>query len=160
MRAIRSVRLRGCSVRALALAAAITAFMAGMTAGLWPLGAGDASAIAVAGPAGSWGRAIAVPGLAALNTGGLAQVMSVSCASAGNCAAGGYYFTRKAGQGFVAVEQHGVWGRAIEVPGLAALYAGGVAEALPVSCASAGNCAAGGYYSETGRHLPFQGFVT
>ena len=99
MRAIRSVRLRGCSVRALALAAAITAFMAGMTAGLWPLGAGDASAIAVAGPAGSWGRAIGVPGLAALNTGGLAGVASVSCASAGNCAAGGDYFTRDAGQG-------------------------------------------------------------
>ena len=40
---------------------------------------------------GSWGQAVEVPGLAALNTGGQANVNSVSCASAGNCAAGGYY---------------------------------------------------------------------
>ena len=43
--------------------------------GFWPPGVGDASAVAAAGPAGSWGRAIGVPGLAALNTGGLAEVM-------------------------------------------------------------------------------------
>ena len=38
-----------------------------------------------------WGRAAGVPGLAALNAGGNAPVNSVSCASAGNCTAGGYY---------------------------------------------------------------------
>ncbi len=42
---------------------------------------------------GSWGNAIEVPGSAALNTGGSAQVTSVSCASARYCAAGGYYMT-------------------------------------------------------------------
>jgi hypothetical protein len=42
---------------------------------------------------GSWGTAIEVPGSAALNTGGSAQVTSVSCASARYCAAGGYYLT-------------------------------------------------------------------
>ncbi len=157
MRAIGSLRLRSWGVRAPALAAAITALMTGMTAGLWPPGAADAAAVAVAGPAGSWGRAIAVPGLAALNTGGLAQVMSVSCGSAGNCAAGGYYFTRKAGQGFVAVERDGVWGRAAEVPGLAALNTGRDARVLSVSCGSAGNCAAGGFYTDSGGG--HQGFV-
>src|SRR5216683_2771941 len=41
--------------------------------------------------AGLWGRAIAVPGLAALNQGRNAGVSSVSFPSPGNCAAGGYY---------------------------------------------------------------------
>ena len=67
---------------------------AGMTTGVRPPGAGDASAIGAAGPAGSWGRAIEVPGLAALNKGGDAEVTSVSCASAGSCAAGGDYEDR------------------------------------------------------------------
>ena len=40
---------------------------------------------------GTWGRAEEVPGTAALNTGGGAQVTSVSCAAAGQCSAGGYY---------------------------------------------------------------------
>jgi hypothetical protein len=51
---------------------------------------------------GSWGKAIEVPGSGALNTGGHAQVMSVSCTSAGYCAAGGYYLDRSgADQAFV-----------------------------------------------------------
>src|SRR5215467_11230281 len=67
--------------------------------------------------AGSWGRAIAVPGLAALDGGRHGRIMSVSCRSAGNCSAGGIYFDRHGHpQGFVAVEANGVWGRAIEVP--------------------------------------------
>ena len=40
---------------------------------------------------GRWRRAIEVPGLAALNTGGQGIVHSVSCAPAGTCAAGGSY---------------------------------------------------------------------
>ena len=66
---------------------------------------------------GRWGTATGVPGLAALNTGGQAEVSSVSCAPAGNCAAGGYY-TGDNGyfQGFVADERHGHWGTAIQMP--------------------------------------------
>src|SRR5262249_12721806 len=40
---------------------------------------------------GSWGTAIEVPGSGALNAGGFAGVNSVSCRSAGKCAAGGTY---------------------------------------------------------------------
>jgi hypothetical protein len=50
---------------------------------------------------GVWGQAIKVPGLAAL---GPAVVGSVSCGSAGSCAAGGYYTDRRSPrrfQGFV-----------------------------------------------------------
>ena len=106
---------------------------------------------------GSWGRAAGVPGLAALNTGGFAEVLSVSCASAGNCAAGGRYESGYHVQGFVAGERHGVWGKAAGVPGLAALHKrGGDATVISVSCASAGNCAAGGSYHRNHHH---QGFV-
>jgi hypothetical protein len=94
---------------------------------------------------GSWGKAIAVPGLAALSE-GLAYVNSVSCAAAGNCAAGGSYTRNGQAQGFVAVERNGAWGKAIAVPGLAALNKGGDAEVDSVSCPSAGGCVATGNY--------------
>jgi hypothetical protein len=106
---------------------------------------------------GRWGTAIEVPGLAALKTGG-SEVTSVSCGSAGNCAAGGYYTDhRHHEQGFVAVERDGVWGTAIEVPGLGALNAGGLARVTSVSCPPGGACTAGGDYTD--RHHHSQGFV-
>ena len=97
---------------------------------------------------GRWGSHVQVPGLAALNEGGNAWVMSVSCGSAGNCAAGGHYYTDDPIQehGFVAAERHGHWNAAIEVPGLAALDNGQDAAVGWVSCAPAGYCAAGGDY--------------
>jgi hypothetical protein len=107
---------------------------------------------------GRWRRAIEVPGLEALTTGEDAEVDSVSCGSAGSCAVGGSFDGRHGQQGFVAAERHGVWGRAIEVPGLAALDIGGGAEVNSVSCAQAGNCAAGGdYWYRNGKY--YRGFV-
>ena len=74
---------------------------------------------------GVWGQAIAVPGLVALNQAGPAAVTQVSCGSAGNCVAGGSYSDSVSHQqGFVAIEKNGVWGQAIEVPGLAAAEPG------------------------------------
>jgi hypothetical protein len=82
----------------------------------------------------------------------------LSCASTGNCAAGGYYRDpRHHDQGFVTSEKNGVWGRAIEVPGLGALNKGGGADVSSVSCGSPGYCAAGGSYQDQNRH--YQGFV-
>ena len=123
--------------------------------------AGCGQSAAAVRAAGSWGRAIEVPGLGALNKGAdaidVAGVSSVSCAWAGNCAAvGDYRDQHRHDQGFVASEKNGVWGRAIEVPGLGALNAGD-AGVNSVSCASAGNCAAGGHYRDQHRHD--QGFV-
>ena len=106
---------------------------------------------------GTWGKAIAVPGLASLNKAG-ARVYSVSCISAGNCAAsGGYTDHHGHGQGFVISKRNGTWGKAIEVPGLGALNAGGSARTWSVSCGSASNCAAGGSY--VNRNGDQQGFV-
>ena len=115
-----------------------------------------ATSAAAAGAAGVWGRAIPVPGLAALNKGRNAVVLSVSCPSAGNCGAGGYYHNRGR-RGFVVSESNGRWRRAIKVPGLAALSKGGPGQVIEVSCASAGSCAAGGFYTDGSGHQ--QGFV-
>jgi hypothetical protein len=107
---------------------------------------------------GVWGTATTVPGLAALNTGGNAQVNGVSCASAGNCVAGGYYENHLGLRGFASVERNGRWGQATAVPGLAALAKrGGQTQVLAVSCARAGRCALGGSYIDRSGHR--QGFV-
>jgi len=85
-----------------------------------------------------------VPGTAVLNKHGFARVSSVSCASAGNCAAAGFYSDASGSlQALVVSERHGVWGRAMEVPGSGALNKGAEAGVQSVSCAPAGNCAAG-----------------
>ena len=100
---------------------------------------------------GSWGTAQEVPGSAALNVDGNATVNSVSCASAGSCAAGGYYKDYYGHeQAFVADETGGSWGTAQEVQGTANLRTPGAAAGVTsVSCASEGNCAAGGYYTDS-----------
>ncbi|HXP19639.1 MAG TPA: hypothetical protein VN840_08335, partial [Streptosporangiaceae bacterium] len=74
-----------------------------------------------------------------------------SCGSAGNCSAGGFYEVGSGlhWQAFVVSQKNGTWGKAVEVPGTAALNTGVRAQINSVSCGSAGNCSAGGYY--TGR---------
>jgi hypothetical protein len=116
-------------------------------AGSYTDAAGHGQAYVVNQVNGTWHNAQEIPGTAALNKGGFAGVYSVSCASAGNCAAGGFYHDGAGRvQAFVASETGGTWHTAEAVPGLIALNAGGLAVVLSVSCASAGNCAAGGYY--------------
>ena len=124
------------------------------------LGPAVGAASAAGGAAGgTWGTAREVPGTAALNnTGGDAATNSVSCASSGNCSAGGSYTSRHGHrQAFVVNEVRGVWRTAQEVPGTAALNAGGLALIWSVSCAPAGNCTAGGSYRDRSGH--FQAFV-
>jgi len=106
---------------------------------------------------GTWHTAIEVPGTAALNQGKDAAIFSVSCAAAGNCSAGGYYASSRASdQAFVVNQVNGTWHTAIEVPGTAALNRGGTAFINSVSCAAAGNCSAGGFYTDSsGRGQAF-----
>jgi hypothetical protein len=109
---------------------------------------------------GSWGKAEEVPGTATLNVGDTAMVNSVSCASAGNCTAGGYYTNchcQFGSQAFVVSEVKGVWSDATEIPGAASLNAGDSADVSSVSCPTAGNCSAGGDYADASGHL--QAFV-
>jgi cytochrome c551/c552 len=105
---------------------------------------------------GTWGKAQEIPGTAALNQGGSAEVISMSCATAGNCSAGGYYAPVNFGaQAFVVSEVHGTWGKAREVPGIAALSTVPAGQVSSVSCASAGNCSAGGFYSDNSGQQAF-----
>jgi hypothetical protein len=87
------------------------------------------------------------------------RVNSVSCASAGNCVAGGgYRDSASHDQAFVASEVNGTWHPAIEVPGTATLNTGGNASVSSVSCGSPGNCVAGGFYEDKAGH--YEAFVT
>ena len=112
--------------------------------------------------AAGWGRAIDVPGTASLNSGGYAQVTSVSCGAASVCVAGGWYEDASGSvQAFVVNEKYGRWRHAIEVPGTRALNEGhdeaATAEVTSVSCRAAGACAAGGFYTDGSND--YQAFV-
>jgi hypothetical protein len=84
-----------------------------------------------------------------LNVGGTALTNSVSCPSDGNCVVVGHY-TDATGrwQPFIAEETGGTWQTAMPVPGISALDAGHFSDLQSVSCASAGNCAALGFYTD------------
>jgi hypothetical protein len=124
--------------------------------GLYRDGAGREQLFVANQTNGTWGKAIEVPGIAALNVAGNADFITLSCASPGNCSAGGEYSDRAGGffQAFVVSERNGTWGKAIEVPGIAALNLHDNAEVTALSCASAGNCSAAGHYGDDhGRHV-------
>ena len=115
-------------------------------------------AFVVSEVSGAWGTARKVPGTASLNTGGEASVNSVSCASPGNCAAGGFYTDRRNNQqAFVVRQAGGSWRNALEVPVTAVLNTGGDAQVFSVSCAKAGLCSGGGWYKHGGAS--WQAFV-
>lgn len=101
---------------------------------------------------GTWGNAIGVAGTAILNFGSF-PVTVISCATAGNCAAGGAYTDASNNtQVFVVNEKNGVWGTAIPVPGSVTLNVGGLASLTSISCGGAGNCTAGGQYLSGSYH--------
>jgi hypothetical protein len=131
---------------------------------------GNQQAFVVSQSGGRWGRAEEVPGTAKLNVGGLAMVSSISCPSAGNCAAGGTYQTYNppgsgynSYQAYVVSERDGRWAKAETVPGIVALFPPPDENnhVTSVSCASAGNCTAGGFWwgaCHNGSPCPY-GFV-
>jgi cytochrome c551/c552 len=126
--------------------------------GFYKDGSGHYQAFVVSEAGGTWGTAEEIPGTAALNQGGHAFTNTVSCAPAGTCSAGGFYFDSSGHrQAFVVSETNGTWDTAEEVPGTAALNQGGNAEILSVSCPPAGTCAAGGIYKDSSGH--YQAFV-
>src|SRR5215469_18110099 len=138
--------------RLVVTAVAVAGLGSELLAGVGPVLASVPSALA-----GGWDKAIEVPGTAALNKGGIAEVRSVSCAPAGGCAAGGRFRAFGRLQAFVVTEAGGRWRTAIKVPGTAALNKGGRANVRSVSCAAAGGCAAGGFYRDSRGHQ--QAFV-
>jgi hypothetical protein len=103
---------------------------------------------------GTWGKAIPIPGLAALDTAGQAAIDSVSCPSAGNCTVAGDYAVGNPDNpssysSFVVDEVNYKWGTAQQIPGLAALNVGGDAEGAELTCRSPQNCTVVGVYQPT-----------
>ena len=106
---------------------------------------------------GIWHTAITVPGITRLNHGG-ADITANSCVSPGNCSAvGEYQDTAGRTQVFAVNKVNGTWHQAMAIPGIAGLNAGGFASVVSVSCASAGNCGAGGTYTDSSKHV--QAFI-
>jgi hypothetical protein len=118
-------------------------------AGLYADRASQVQAFVANQTSGTWGKAIEIPGIEALNVAGNADFTVLSCASPGNCSAGGQYATRSGGftQAFVVTETNGTWGKVIQVPGIKALSTVDNGEVTALSCASPGNCSAAGHYS-------------
>ncbi len=95
---------------------------------------------------GRWGAAREVPGSGALNTGGDAEVTGMSCPAAGDCAATVTYSGRSGSAAGVVSEVRGTWTRITTTRGWAAIKSQGNEQIAPISCASPGNCVAGGSF--------------
>ncbi|HET7015714.1 MAG TPA: Ig-like domain-containing protein [Streptosporangiaceae bacterium] len=129
--------------------------MAAVTGLAWPA---NAAVEHPAGHAGHLGKAAVIPGLQALNVGGMAAVSAVRCAAPGSCTAAGFYVDGHGlHQAFVASETGFKWAKAVPVPGLAGLGGGRPTDITALTCPAAGQCAIGGWYVDTSGNL--QAFV-
>jgi|GEM_PF-655025 len=105
---------------------------------------------------GTWGTATILPGFATLNSDGNGSVQTLSCASAGNCVAGGQYRVSSMSHAWTDDEKNGVWSKAQAVPGAVALDVKGGGTVQGSSCWSAGNCTVVGNYTDaSGAEQPF-----
>src|SRR5579863_2196421 len=97
---------------------------------------------------GTWHSAIEVPGTSKFFGD---WISAISCPSNGNCGACGvenYENTeRPFGSTFVVNEVHGIWYRALPIPGTNKLNVGDDAALTSISCTTAWKCGAGGYYT-------------
>jgi len=101
-------------------------------------------AFVIADKAGHWTKGEIVPGTAALNGGGNAAATALSCVAGANCSMVGYYAPESREQlPFAANEIRGTWKSAEQVPGTTLDFN---PYFNSVSCGTAGNCAAGGWY--------------
>jgi hypothetical protein len=127
---------------------------ASCTAGGYYTGSnGIASAFTVSEKKGVWGKVHPMP-LGTYHS----WVTSVSCSSPGNCAAVGFFYDNTGEEPFVAAQKNWNWGSGGAVPGASDLNVGGYAEPSAVSCARAGGCSIGGYYTDA--DYKHQAFVT
>ena len=120
--------------------AAVTAAAVALAGGMLV----TAASAGAAASAGGWGRPRGLPVPPGFAGGG--DSTALSCASRWDCTAVGIYQVRSGKDLFFAVtERRGVWGRAVSIA--APVGSKHVRFVYPVlSCASAGNCVAGGLY--------------
>ena len=104
---------------------------------------------------GTWSNAVLVPGVAALDTSHQTKVFLLSCWGPTSCLAIGQWQGASALGSWVSELSNGVWGTAVDMPGVAALTTG-YNTAKSLSCASDGTCAVIGNY-QVGS--PWQAYV-
>jgi hypothetical protein len=100
---------------------------------------------------GTWGKAMPIPGLAALSTGEAvktSEIYGLTCPAAGDCVVTGEFDSGEfqVPDTFVAQETKGTWGKAIPIPREPALKTSGLGGPGTVACASPGNCVLAGTY--------------
>jgi LPXTG-motif cell wall-anchored protein len=125
--------------------------------------AGDAEAFTVSSTGGTWAQAMRVVfGSGLQNANPNDSLVSVSCASAGNCTAGGYFQNSNSPSGqeaFSVTSTNGAWAQAVPV-----VFGAGVQSQSKdgnlrnISCMSAGNCTAVGHFENTAGYT--EAFVT
>jgi uncharacterized repeat protein (TIGR02543 family) len=112
-----------------------------------------AGSLLTASPAsaqGTWAQATEITAPANAGTDPEAQFVGVSCWSAGNCTAAGYYTDSSGnGQAMAATETSGTWAQATEITAPANAGTNPGATLYGVSCSSAGNCTATGFYTDS-----------
>src|SRR5215467_7052490 len=132
-----------------AAASQVTASMAGMQ---------SAVAAQASPPAGHWGDARQVD-LSTLQPGqGPIGIDALSCASPGNCSAGGHYTdSAQHRQAFVVTEDGGTWGEPVELTsGGIPDFSSGEPLITSLTCPVADNCAVGGFYHDAaGNERPW-----
>ena len=103
--------------------------------------------------AGTWKSAQEAAGT--LNR-GWGKILSVSCAAAGNCSAGGFYENAAEGLGgFVVTETNGTWDGGQDVA--SSPVSDSAAQVNSISCPAPGSCSAGGFYFDSNGYR--QAFV-
>lgn len=103
---------------------------------------------------GVWGRARTIPDVGALETGDFATLSTISCATSGNCSAGGEFAGVGGSRAYVLDEVRGTWGSIHPVSGPPAYsMVGSVLSSI--SCSSPGDCSAVGSNPKGSHGLPF-----
>ncbi len=104
--------------------------------------------------AGTWATAAETSLPAGANSSPAVSIGVVSCASVGNCSAVGSYNDSSAHrQGLLLTETSGTWATGVEASLPAGANASPVVSLGSVSCASAGNCNAVGYYTDSSGNM-------
>ncbi len=106
----------------------------------------DQQAFVVQEIGGVWGAAEDIPGLDALNAGGVAEVRTLYCVHTGNCTVGGDYNDGSGAEPFVAYQNYGEWYSAQTFPDIAAANTGRIASIDSLSCQRRGICTGVGTY--------------
>jgi hypothetical protein len=121
--------------------------------GIYTDGGYNDTAFVVSRTKGSWRTSLRLRGINGLSPGPSVGIDQLSCSSAGNCGAGGFYTDAEGRQqAFVAGEAGGKWAAGEAVPGTVAPNTGLSALTASVSCRSQGNCTAGGLYTVVSGH--------